>query len=424
MSSHVGSPSAKDQGLGQGHGFNRRQGRMNELSFMPQGPRKRRKIWELNTHWHCSIVGTCLTFEEARKIGRKYHVTCADPSQLNAVIHTFIVRECKTKSPVATHVNNLLDRKFEGAIRQCQRAGSSADIVDFWIRCYATGNIPGAYWAASTNSMLSRDDANRVFSDVHMLSHLVGSSNQALITRLQDSETRIEAMEDRQAAQRKRQDAKLAELENELQHERDRRDRAEQMLESREPQTDAPDVVVSADQTEKLARLNEELREQLGILHTRLGDSIKARTSAEENAEILETRLADLEQLIDIMVSAAEGEDSLQLSGKRILYVGGRPQTHVRIRNFVEKLGGTLDCHDGGKTKTAVSALNRLVSSSDAVFLPVDNVSHTSALEANRACRNCCKPFFPIKSCSFACFAQALKNIDSAEADRDNQDAV
>ena len=33
--------------------------------------RKRRNIWELSTHHHCSIVGTCLTIGEARVIGKK-----------------------------------------------------------------------------------------------------------------------------------------------------------------------------------------------------------------------------------------------------------------------------------------------------------------------------------------------------------------
>ena len=32
---------------------------------------KRRNIWELSTHHHCSIVGTCLTIGEARAIGKK-----------------------------------------------------------------------------------------------------------------------------------------------------------------------------------------------------------------------------------------------------------------------------------------------------------------------------------------------------------------
>ena len=31
----------------------------------------RRNIWELSTHHHCSIVGTCLTIGEARAIGKR-----------------------------------------------------------------------------------------------------------------------------------------------------------------------------------------------------------------------------------------------------------------------------------------------------------------------------------------------------------------
>jgi hypothetical protein len=43
--------------------------------LLARPPRQRKKLWEFNTHLHCSIIGTCLSTGELRqvlaKIGRK-----------------------------------------------------------------------------------------------------------------------------------------------------------------------------------------------------------------------------------------------------------------------------------------------------------------------------------------------------------------
>ena len=110
------------------------------------------------------------------------------------------------------------------------------------------------------------------------------------------------------------------------------------------------------------------------------------------------------------------------IDGMQLLYVGGRPQTKLRIQNLVQAQGANLVCHDGGKTKTSVSSLKTLIESSHAVFMPVDRVSHTSALETKRLCRQCNKPFITMKSCSMSCFQQALLELELYE-DADAQGA-
>ena len=97
----------------------------------------------------------------------------------------------------------------------------------------------------------------------------------------------------------------------------------------------------------------------------------------------------------------------------QLLYVGGRPQTKLRIQNLVQEQGADLVCHDGGKTKTSIGSLKTLIESSHAVFMPVDRVSHASALETKRLCRQCKKPFITMKSCSMSCFQQALLQLEA-----------
>ena len=57
----------------------------------------RKKIWELEKTWLCSVIGTCLSMYEARKIGRKFGTICFDPSQIDAAVHAMLVRDCEQK---------------------------------------------------------------------------------------------------------------------------------------------------------------------------------------------------------------------------------------------------------------------------------------------------------------------------------------
>ena len=51
--------------------------------------------------------------------------------------------------------------------------------------------ISGPYWAALSHPNIDYETTIRIYSDVHMLSHLVGSSNRADIARLSELELEL-----------------------------------------------------------------------------------------------------------------------------------------------------------------------------------------------------------------------------------------
>jgi hypothetical protein len=105
--------------------------------------RRRRDIWELSTHHHCSIVGTCLTIGEARAIGKKVGVRCPNPDDLDSTIHSILVRESATKNTVSVLLNKSLNKKYDSSIRIFQRCNSAEEIRDLWRESLDFGNIPG-----------------------------------------------------------------------------------------------------------------------------------------------------------------------------------------------------------------------------------------------------------------------------------------
>ena len=101
----------------------------------------------------------------------------------------------------------------------------------------------------------------------------------------------------------------------------------------------------------------------------------------------------------------------VSLNGVRLLYVGGRPAQIPRIRAFVEAAQGEFLHHDGG-VEERKGLLAGLVGRADAVFFPVDCISHEAAGGLKRLCRQAAKPYFPLRSASLTSFIAALSRVE------------
>ena len=70
---------------------------------------RRKRLWDLNSGWHCSILGTCLTLSDLRALGRKLslHTRAGEPQDYQ--FHGYFVKEaCEPKRP-AKLLNKLLN---------------------------------------------------------------------------------------------------------------------------------------------------------------------------------------------------------------------------------------------------------------------------------------------------------------------------
>jgi hypothetical protein len=376
----------------------------------------RKKLWEFPHNFQCSIAGTCLTLAEARKIGRKFGVTSDDPTQLDAAVHSFIVREASKQGLVSTHVCNLLNRKFEGMIRKSASANTPPKVLAFWREACNSGLVPSAYWAALTSPALDEDGMIRIFSDVHMLSHINGSNNVALMRRLAHTERALEENLEKQSELQRRSSNREQNLRKKIDIETTKTEVARQQLESHGDRK-SPEIRETNRSLEaKLQKLQLQNRTLSHALCERNRDLAAARNILNVRNETI----ADLRKLIESYESRFKANPAPNkptvhpaIDSMQLLYVGGRPQTKLRIQNLVQEQGADLVCHDGGKTKTSICSLKSLIESSHAVFMPVDRVSHASALETKRLCRQCNKPFITMKSCSMSCFQQALLQLES-----------
>jgi hypothetical protein len=175
-------------------------GRAEESTSAPPG---RRKIWDFVTHFHCSIIGTCLSTAELRhiliKLGRQEAATASEHD-----LHASGVLIASQRHEGAKLLHKALDRRHRVSINRFDKAKTTEEVRAAWKEAVQRGEIPGAYWAALSHPATNDGLLREIFADVHMLSHLVGAANRADIRRLrqlEDENAELEAKVGRQQQQ-------------------------------------------------------------------------------------------------------------------------------------------------------------------------------------------------------------------------------
>lgn len=378
---------------------------------------RRDRIWDLSPNLHCSIIGTCLSTAALRQLFAKLNQTDAKTVS-DHDLHSQAVKIAGQRDVAGKLLNKMLDKRHEAHIKRFARAKTAEEVRALWLAALERGDIPGAYWAALSHPATDQAVVSEVFGEVHMLSHLVGTSNRADIVRLRQLEgelgerdekiARQEARLQRMARQRVELTRRIEELEEEL--------RCQPVAAPMsEVDTSATTIFKQrfADERARSASLADRVAELEQALVARAQDlrQFEQKISALHNEQSsLETTLAGLMGAEQEAISSAP-----DLTGWRLLYVGGRRKQLEQLRSLASRLGGTLLTHDGGiEENTAL--LPGLVSQSDMAFFPVDCVSHGAAGQVKRLCREAGKPFVPLRSASLASFLAAIAGLHRTSA--------
>lgn len=398
----------------------------------------RRKLWE-HEDYQCPILGTCLSMPELRKLSRKLGVT-VKPNTTDYELHAFFVRECRQETPVSAYINKYLDKKFRKDLRLFAKTCESTALEALWRHCVKSGDIPGPFWAVMSHPAANNEMLNKAFGEIHMLSHLMGAANRADMKRIVRLEQRLDDMSQAlhrvQLARRSQKmewALRVKDLEDKLEAERlERLKLARRVRESALPRpgdslADAADLLVqleaARDESRRQAALIEELYRENAQLRERLDE-----TSADlERAEIELVRSMPCaegggcrpggqscagEDCHEGHCPAQDGLGCPELSGKKVLYVGGRCNLVRHYREMVERAGCSFHHHDGGVEHSSSELYGKL-STADVVICPVDCVSHEACLAVKKACKNCMKPFLMLKSSGLSALARSLDQLAS-----------
>jgi hypothetical protein len=372
----------------------------------------RYKLWELDPGAHCSIIGTCLSLDDLRRISRKANVSIAPDAQ-DYDIHGYFVTHVGKRSPLSKLTQKTLDRLYAPQIARFHRARTPEDLKELWRQAMASGAVAGAYWALMTHKTVTRTMRVQAHNEIHMLSHLMGKSGRADIKRLNQLESRCAELSDRLAETRSRTDKLL--------QERDARIRALEEQRAQTQSANVPPIPAPPQAAGKERASLERLRTRLSTMERRLCvERARARAAEAQLSAILEECAPWARSAPMPLCETPETEpDACALDRQRryaLLYVGGHRDVMPRLRDHVEERGSAFLYHDGG-IEMQTLRLPGLVSQADAVFCPIGCISHNACLRLKHLCKRHRKAFIPLRSAGLSGFVAALDAFIKQPAD-------
>ena len=374
---------------------------------------QRLRTWELENGCQCAIIGTCLTLSELRALARKLSLVFPDTLPVDYQIHGYFVKIAEGSERPSRLLNKLLDRRHGSSIRQIRHMKTPEELESYWKGAMKEGNIPGPFWAISSHPATNKQLADRMFADVHMLSHIVGASNRADIERLINLEANLEKLEKLHIKKMSRYREQLARKNSELEDVK-----AELSSAKNETPTLCLKSPSDADQmsSESRKRLENSLRllKEENVFQTKQLSIMRREL---ENTEVLIQKLQEENEALSSVFGedqAEKGETThVDLSGKRVLYVGGKPHALQRLRSLIENWNGEFIHHDGGIEKS-LNELGSAVRKADAVVFPTDCISHSAVNKIKQTCKRMMKPYIPLRTSGTGSLAAGVtQNISS-----------
>ncbi len=381
------------------------------LRPVPAGS-QRRRLWQLDGHAHCPIVGVCLPVAALRRLAEKLMAGLTPANDYE--LHCYTTQNCKSRTPLADAVQRDLDRRYASFLRRAAPCKTADDLMEWWLANSSGDELPGALWAVATHARCSPNLERSVLAEVHMMQHQVGHAeraDQARISALQTQCAHVgEALREAQA--------RLA-----AQAECHRTERESLQAQA----TSLRLLLVSRDAS--LSQLNEkalqmrrtdsDLSNRLA-LQRRLADQderVLALQRALTQAKEASRRWRAQDELPPATPAITAGADEAvdcdgPLPAQAVLCVGGRSAVVPIYRQLVERRGARFSHHDGGE-KDNVQRLEATLSAADLVICQTGCISHDAYWRVKDHCKRTGKRCLFVDNPSAASLRRALDRVAS-----------
>ncbi len=388
--------------------------------FTPPTSRRRTAIWDMHHSMHCSIIGTCLSNAEIRRLLIKLGVHDAE-SASDHDLHKQGVTLAGRQQGGGKFIQKALDHRHEGAIKQFAKAKNEDALRELWEAALKRGDIPGAYWGVLSHPAATEAIMRKAFGDVHMLSHMVGAANRADIRRLCQLEEQNAALSAKVEAQQLQLRDGFTERDNKIRMLNAALSRVLAQTPASPEGGTSDDARAARDALTDLDRrltreitCRERLERRLQSTTLMAAQAERAQRDLRDESEGLRRELALLEAQLNDWLAEDNNSRTPKLSGAHVLYVGGRAHQVPQLRAVVERAGGALLYHDGG-IEHSTTLLPGLISRADCAVFPIDCISHDAMGILKRQCRQSAKPFIPLRTSSLASLLSGLAAFEPPE---------
>lgn len=388
-------------------------------AYTPQ----RKKIWEIDQAFRCSVVGMCLSVKEQRALCRKVGANIQAKSDFG--VHEMVVATMNGENPLSRKLENMLAKKYEDACSVYLDMAEN-DFLDCWHRALESGDYGGLLWVAAVRP-LSNVALVDIFGSLHMAMHEHAKMYYELRKARDAAEEKFFRLKNgakKNEQQRLKLRAENERLRKALAH------TSEQQEELHREQNAA---------SEKLAAQSAKaLRAEQSQLEEAKNEVLALQKQVEEkDAELLQLteKFLDLDQEYHLLREEVEAHramhaakpkapakpkgcscspdcPSYDLCQKRILIVGGIERMESAYRKLVEDRGGILEYH-AGHMKSGGKALENSVQRADLVLCPVNCNSHGACLMVKNLGKKYKKPVHMLPNFSLSTLARTVEEIHS-----------
>ena len=391
------------------------------LAILPAPPAlqgsRRRRIWELDGHTHCPVLGVCLPITVLRRLVGKVlrGEVVADDYEL----HCGAVADCKFRSPLAEAVQRELDRRYAMSIRHAAQSKTTESLAAWWAETLRCQDIAGPLWATLTHARCTPELARHVEGGVHMLQH------QAGMTARIDRQRFVAVMDENAVLARELADAQQRSTRHIAEHTRRiemqqgeiLRLRAEligrdtvigalredlQLLEAA-----APGLRSRVELAGECASLVERCHELQRLLLQSQQESERHLRRSNELSDELQRREAGAEAAL---TEAAVDDARARLDDRAVLCVGGRPGSVPVYRQLIERTGGRFLHHDGGAEDNSAH-LDATLAAADLVICQTGCISHDAYWRVKDHCKRTGKQCVFVETPSSAGLKRALLTL-------------
>jgi hypothetical protein len=389
-----------------------------------------KRVWEVEPHLHCSVIGTCLSIKDLRQVVHRLGLKISDEIT-DYELHRVFVGVVANKNQVSKLVDKFLERKHRAIIARFSKCNDAEALSLLWNQYVKDGDISGAYWAVISHPLLDKELESRVWGEVHMISHVLGATRSVTRQENKKLEKYIVELEEKLCLSKKiyrsrlkNQQLQIDELQKSLRAKED----AERKL------AQANNIIFQLRKTSGLDRkdnyiqklyiaMKQQKNELRSINETKLALDKKLAQAERENMlkehRFLEIKNENevLEQMLNQSLNCFGDKETCEnrivfdekvLCGQKIMYVGGRDNLVAHYRAIVDKMGGIFVHHDGW-AQQSLDGLKKNLDSVDIVLCPVDCVSHGACKQIKAACKTRSVPFIPLRSSGLSSLAKGIR---------------
>lgn len=372
----------------------------------PAGGSRRRRLWELDAHAHCPVVGLCLPVTVMRRVMQRHASELpADDYQL----HCEVVGLTRHRNTVSEALQRELDTRHALALQVAARLKCTPSLLAWWQAQRPGPQMASALWAVLTHARCTAELEATALGHVHMQQHEVGQMARTLADRQQQ----MQAEQARLAAEHRALAARLEEAVRSHERERERlqadtvqlrgqllaRDTriAQLQTEARALREAAPDLPARRTLAAQLGESRERALQLQRALDRARGDVERWRTEAALLAASATNHAAGASALNAANADAAEFGDAADagdparsaapdLRERHVLCVGGRTSAVPGYRALLEGLGAQFHHHDGGQEHNP-QRLQASLAAADLVICQAGCISHEAYWRVKDHCK-------------------------------------